>query len=183
MSWSWLDDLLNDFWVRSALERHSAVDLEDLSECSVDDGCTGDDIEEELADLHVDIEDERSQGDDELESGEEDDEEHELERDEYCNSPSSVAVRRAFLASVTDGRSIGPTAREVWDLDQISVWLSEAMDTVLAAGDIESGAKALWREWARIEQHFPVEQRRQIINMLDDRMKFNEFPCLRELVD
>merc|ERR1712217_835557 len=103
------------------------------------------------------------------------------------NSAESVAIRRAFMTSIT---SSAASARrdddgivELWSQSEIIEWVSGVFDCHVDPHDRISSARNIWREWEKANQHFPHQLRVGIVKTIDDRLQGRGFPSLRQLLE
>jgi len=104
------------------------------------------------------------------------------------NCPENVAVRRAFLTSVTSchhrssaGESGGNEEAQM-TMEQISSWMDDAISSALAPDVRRIGARIFWRKWEDIAKSFPEYMRIRLVQSFDQKLQTLEFPSLRELV-
>ena len=119
------------------------------------------------------MDDDSEQQDDDEESDSNDD-----------NSSEALAVRRAFLVSVSSGDFLQASSYSagVWSADDILNWTSATLDLALLTNDRTSASKTVWREWAVISHHLPTALAEGIVNKLDSKLKSHGYHCLQELV-
>ena len=101
------------------------------------------------------------------------------------NGPENLAVRRAFLASISVARpnnKADGSEEAQWTMEQVSSWMDSTLEFTLAPAERAAGARVFWREWGAIEKFFPHNLRTGTIQMFDNKMQSIGFPSLRELV-
>ena len=100
------------------------------------------------------------------------------------NSAIDLAVRRAFLTSITETRCVQEPQDEnnEWTNAEFLSWLDRALDLALAEDGRAAGARIFWHEWALVEKHVRTTQRKSIICFLDGKLGSQGFPRLRGLV-
>ena len=108
----------------------------------------------------------------------------ELDNNRQGNGVEQLAVRRAFLASITSS-SCEQNAVEgaaEWSMEQVSSWVDTEFESILSVSDRRDGARMFWCEWAVIEHHFPKHLRKGTIQLMEKKLCRLGFPTLRELV-
>jgi hypothetical protein len=104
-----------------------------------------------------------------------------------ANFTETLAVRRAFLASVTTYSSSGgprsnTSTTTEWTMENVGTWLDEAMAIAFRHDDLAVGARAFCLEWSHVGAFFPRRLHQCTIQLMDKKLQSNGFPSLGELV-
>ena len=80
-------------------------------------------------------------------------------------------------ASITSGAQ--------WSKDELLEWLSNSIDRTFGAFETNDQATAqkafsMWIEWADVEHHIPPNLNQNIVNKIDQSLREQGFPSLRE---
>ena len=52
----------------------------------------------------------------------------------------------------------------------------------MKSGERTIAARTVWQAWAEVNPHWPAEQRRDLVRMIDFKLHSNGYPSLEELV-
>ena len=89
-----------------------------------------------------------------------------------ANFTETLAVRRAFLASVTTYSSSGgprsnTSTTTEWTMENVGTWLDEAMAIAFRHDDLAVGARAFCLEWSHVGAFFPRRLHQCTIQLMD----------------
>ena len=105
------------------------------------------------------------------------------EEDSDDNSAGTVAVRRAYLASISGTTPTRNKDVELWTYERILSWVDGAIDQALEKEDRSAGAMTFWTQWEANIHHFPPSIRKKFVQIMDDKLTAKGFPSLRDLLD